>query len=50
MGLKVRALLDEKEIKKRAQNRKEESDAILENIYDLLHGTGQKKKAEAAKK
>ena len=36
MGLKVRALFDDKEIKKKAQARKAESDAILENIYDLL--------------
>ena len=50
MGLKVRALLDEKEIKKRADARKAESDAILENIYSLLHGTDQKKKADVAKK
>ena len=36
MGLKVRALLSEKEIKKRAEARKAESDAILETIYSLL--------------
>jgi len=36
MGLKVRALFNEKEIKKRAKTRKAESDAILESIYTLL--------------
>ena len=36
MGLKVRALLSDKELKKRAQARKAESDTILENIYALL--------------
>ena len=36
MGLKVSALLTEKEIKKRAKVRKAESDSILESIYALL--------------
>ena len=44
MGLKVRALLDEKEIKKRARARKEESDVILDNIYGLLMDNTPKKK------
>ena len=36
MGLKVRSLFDDKEIKKKAKARKAESDAVLEKIYDLL--------------
>lgn len=36
MGLKVRALFNDKEIKERAKARKAESDAILETIYELL--------------
>ncbi len=36
MGLKVRALLNEKEIKKKAKARKAESDVVLEKIYQLL--------------
>jgi hypothetical protein len=36
MGLKVRALFDDKDIKKKAKARKEKSDAILESIYGLL--------------
>ena len=36
MGLKVRALFNEKEIKKKAEARKAKSDAILESIYALL--------------
>ena len=40
----------EKEIKKRAEARKAESDAILENIYDLLKNKGQKKKLSSLKK
>ena len=36
MGLKVRELLNEKKIKEKAKARKEESDAILDNIYELL--------------
>lgn len=36
MGLKVRALLSDKEIKDRAKKRKQKSDAILESIYALL--------------
>lgn len=36
MGLKVRALFNEKEVKKRAKARKAKSDAILESIYTLL--------------
>ena len=36
MGLKVRSLFDDKDIKKRAKARKEKSDAILESIYELL--------------
>jgi hypothetical protein len=50
MGLKVRALLSEKEIKKRAEARKAESDAILDNIYDFLKNKGQKKKLSSLKK
>jgi hypothetical protein len=48
MGLKVRALLTDKEIKERAKARKAESDAILENIYALL--TDKKKKVDRSKK
>ena len=48
MGLKVRALLSEKEIKKRADSRKAESDAILENIYALLKDKNPKKKINIA--
>ncbi len=44
MGLKVRALLSEKDIKKKAEARKAESDAILENIYALLKEQKPKKK------
>ncbi len=44
MGLKVRSLLSEKEIKKRAGARKAESDAILENIFALLEDKNPKKK------
>jgi len=36
MGLKVRALFNDKEIKERAKARKAESDAVLETIYELL--------------
>jgi hypothetical protein len=36
MGLKVRALLSDKEIKERAKKRKAKSDAILDSIYELL--------------
>jgi hypothetical protein len=36
MGLKVRELLNEKKIKEKAKARKDESDAILDNIYSLL--------------
>jgi hypothetical protein len=36
MGLKVRALFDDEDIKKKAKKRKKESDAVLEKIYDLL--------------
>ena len=36
MGLKVRALFDDEDIKKKAKKRKDESDAVLEKIYDLL--------------
>lgn len=36
MGLKVRSLFDDKEIKKKAKARKEKSDAVLETIYELL--------------
>ncbi len=56
MGLKVRALLNEKEIKKKAKARKAESDVVLEKIYLLLmdkndektpdFSTGKKKKSK----
>ena len=36
MGLKVRSLFDDEEVKKKAKKRKEESDAILEKIYGML--------------
>ena len=46
MGLKVRALFNDKELKKRAEARKAKSDAILESIYALL--TDNDAKAENA--
>ncbi len=36
MGLKVRSLFDDDDIKKKAKKRKAESDAVLEKIYGLL--------------
>ena len=49
MGLKVRELLNEKKIKEKAEARKAESDAILENIYALLMEKKPKKKLVAKK-
>ncbi len=46
MGLKLHALFDDKEVKKKAKARKAESDAILETIYELLL----EKKGEKLKK
>ena len=50
MGLKVRELLNEKQIKEKAKARKAESDAILENIYSLLMQQKDKKKTFSTKK
>ena len=50
MGLKVRQMLSEKEIKKLAEARKAESDAILENIFSLLKDKKEKKKGQPTKK
>jgi hypothetical protein len=50
MGLKVRELLNEKKIKEKADARKAESDAILENIYELLLDKKTQKKVSASKK
>jgi hypothetical protein len=36
MGLKVRSLFDDEEVKKKAKKRKQDSDAILEKIYGML--------------
>jgi hypothetical protein len=50
MGLKVRQLLSDKEIKKLAEARKAESDAILDNIFGLLKNQKDKKKGQPLKK
>jgi hypothetical protein len=50
MGLKVRELLSQKKIKEKADARKAESDAILDNIYSLLTEKKTKKKIGLAKK
>lgn len=50
MGLKVRQLLSDKEIKKLAEARKAESDAILDNIYSMLKNQKEKKKGQISKK
>jgi hypothetical protein len=47
MGLKVRSLFDDKEIKEKAKARKAESDAILESIYELLIDDEGEKKTES---
>jgi hypothetical protein len=36
MGIKVQPLLGDEEIKQKAQNRKDESDQILELVYEKL--------------
>ena len=50
MGLKVRQLLSDKEIKKIAEARKAESDAILHNIFHLLKNQKDKNKGQPLKK
>ena len=51
MGLKVRALFNDKEIKERAKARKAKSDAVLETIYELLlEKKNEKKQGSSFKK
>ena len=38
MGLKVHRLVDEKELKKKAERREKESDDVLESVYAMLMG------------
>jgi hypothetical protein len=49
MGLKVRALLTDKEIKERAKARKAESDSIIDDIYQLLLDKKSPKKTGSTK-
>jgi len=44
IGLKIHEILDEEELKKRAAQRKAESDQVLETIYTKLIDTIKKKK------
>jgi hypothetical protein len=44
LGLKIHEILDEEELKKRAAERKAESDRVLETIYSKLIDTIKKKK------
>jgi hypothetical protein len=44
LGLKIHEILDEEELKKRAAQRKAESDQVLESIYTKLIDTIKKKK------